>query len=86
MYFLVPGQPLSDLPPVFSGLSFLVSGAMGSTPGTYDVEVTPTGEETVSSGPERIALAGGGSYTVILTDAPGGGLPSQIIFTDNLAN
>ncbi len=86
MYFLVPGQPLSDLPPVFSGLSFLESGAMGSTPGIYDVEVTPTDEETVSSGPERIALAGGGSYTVILTDAPGGGLPSQIIFTDNLAN
>jgi hypothetical protein len=86
MYFLVPGQPLSDLAPAFSGLSFLVSGTMGSTPGIYDVEVTPTGEETVSSGPERIAVAGGGSYTVILTDAPGGGLPSQIIFTDNRAN
>ncbi len=86
MYFLAPGQPLTDLPPAFSGLSFLVSGTTGFTPGMYDIEVTPTDQETVSSGPERITLAGGGSYTVILTDAPGGGLPSQIVFTDNLAN
>lgn len=86
LYFLAPAQPLSDAIPEFHGLGFLVNGALELEAAQYDVVAAPEGEETVTTGPERIDVSARGLYTVVLTDALGGGVPGQILFHDDHTN
>ena len=46
--------------------------------GTYDLYVTPTGSNTPSIGPISQTLTSGNFYTVLISDAPGGGGPFEM--------
>jgi hypothetical protein len=76
-------SPTADLPsttPVIQTLAFGAASAYVSLPpGTYRVRITPlTSPGTVLLDTGGVIVGGGAVRTLLLTDAPGGGLPPNL--------
>lgn len=84
-YVLVPGQVVSETAPVLPNLTLLTNGSDLLQARDYDVLFTRAGEDTVLIGPQRVTLATGGVYSVFVSDAPGGGTPSNLVLLDDFA-
>lgn len=84
-YLLLPGQSVEDIDPVFTNLTLLTNGTDLVEGRTYDLVFTRAEEETIVLGPERLTLINGGIYTVVISDADGGGTPSDIVLTGDFA-
>jgi hypothetical protein len=71
---------LSSATPVIPTLAFgAASGYAAVTPGTYRVRVTPVGvPSTVLLDSGSLTVGSGSVRTLLLTDAPGGGLPTTL--------
>ncbi|NND53913.1 MAG: DUF4397 domain-containing protein [Gammaproteobacteria bacterium] len=87
IYLLAPGTLPSDsgVTPAFSDVPFgAETGFFDVAAGTYDVYVTPTGDNTtLAISATGIPLNGEGIYTAIAGDATGGGAPLQLILADD---
>jgi hypothetical protein len=79
VYFLIPGQQLEDVGPIFTNFTLLTNGSGLLEGRTYDLVFTRAEEDTVVLGPERVTLVNSGIYTIIVTDADGGGTPADIV-------
>ena len=78
--FLIPaGKSTTDtVASVINQPLLSLAGAIASA-GAYDVAFTATATTTPIAGPEPIAIANGGIYTIYVIDAAGGGAPYQIV-------
>jgi hypothetical protein len=80
VYVTTPTADLSTATPVAPTLAFgTVSAYATIAPGTYRVRVTPVGVPgTVLLDSGSLTVGSGSVRTLLLTDAPGGGLPSTL--------
>jgi hypothetical protein len=83
VYLLTAGQTVNDVSPNLANLPLLSVTDTTPLAESYDVEVTATGDKTVTVGPVPIVLENGGIYSMYLSDAPGGGLPAQLLLGDD---
>jgi Domain of unknown function (DUF4397) len=83
VYLLSSGETVDDVNADLLNLPLLSVTASAPVAGSYDVDVTAAGDKTVVAGPLPITVDDGGIYTMYLSDAPGGGLPPQIILGDD---
>lgn len=82
IYILEPGQSVDNTLPNISGLSSPGNEVIRVNPGTYNLTLTQSGNNTVTFGPEQININENGLYRIYFTDSPGGGNPVQIILGD----
>lgn len=85
VYLLEPGRSVNNILPNISGLSSPGDAHIRVVPGTYDLTLTQSGNNTVVFGPEQINVDANGLYRVYFTDSPGGGSPIQIILGDQFS-
>jgi hypothetical protein len=80
VYVTAGNADLSTATPVAPAVAFgTASGYVTIAPGTYRVRVTPVGNpSTVLLDTGNLAFAAGTVRTLMLTDAPGGGLPTTL--------
>jgi hypothetical protein len=80
VYVTAPTADLASSTPVVASLAFGSASAYVSVgPGTYRVRVTPAGDPSqilLDSG--NLTVGAGTVRTLLLTDAPGGGLPTNL--------
>jgi hypothetical protein len=85
MYVTAPNADLSSATPVVPTLSFGAASAyVAIAPGTYRIRITPAGiPSTTLLDTGNITLSTGSVRTLLVTDAPGGGLPTNLsVITD----
>jgi hypothetical protein len=82
-YLLESGQTLDDINPRSFNNSLLSTSSFIALPGAYDLVITESGAKTALAGPLPINITNNAIYRFFVTDAPGGGTPSQVIFTDD---
>ena len=75
IYLPVPGQTVSDSAPVFPDVTLGSVPSVSFAPGDYDLVAISTGNLSEVFGPSRIRLKSKVNYTLLFSDAPGGGLP-----------
>jgi hypothetical protein len=80
VYVTSPTADLSSATPVISLLPFgLASDYVAVTPGTYRIRVTPAGNpSSILLDMGNVTLASGTVRTLMMTDALGGGLPTNL--------
>lgn len=84
IYVTAPGTDISQATPAFSAVPFRAdTGYVPLEPGSYDVTLTPAGNNAVVALAVTITVAGGGVYTAVARDAPGGGAPVGLILLDD---
>jgi hypothetical protein len=85
VYILSPDQLVTDVlvVPRLSNFTLLTNGLLLLEGGEYDVVFTAVGENTILVGPERVAMTNGGIYSIIVSDADGGGAPGEIVLADD---
>ena len=83
VFLLDSDDVLADTPPAVVGLTLLANTNLDVLPGTYDVVVSNPGERTELAGPVSITVGASTLYTLMITDADGGGLPPQIVLGSN---
>jgi hypothetical protein len=82
-YLLESGQTLDAINPRSFNNSRLSTSSFNALPGAYDLVIAETGTKTALVGPLPINVTNNAIYRFFVTDAPGGGTPSQVIFTDD---
>lgn len=82
-YVLQPGQPYTDATAASSGAQFLSYATVPVAIGSYDLVVTLHGQNTIIAGPTRISI-NVGNWSAVLTDAPGGGPPYNLVISEDL--
>ncbi len=86
IYLTAPGADISAETPTLAAVPFGDNTGFLSIPaGDYEVTVTPAGMKTAAIGPATISVLGGGLYTAVARDAPGGGAPLGLILLDDFA-
>ncbi len=83
-YLLRPGDVVSSTtaaaavnqPVLTFATAFVAAGA-------FDIVFTPPNDTTLTAGPQPLAVADGGIYTIYAADAAGGGAPYQIVVENN---
>jgi hypothetical protein len=85
VYIISPDQLVTDafVVPRLSNFTLLTNGLLMLEGGEYDVVFTAVGDETILVGPERVAITNGGIYSIIVSDADGGGAPGEIVLADD---
>lgn len=80
MYVTAPTADLSSATPAVPTLSFAAASPyVAVSPGTYRVRITPSGNpSTTLLDTGNITLSAGSVRTLLVTDAPGGGLPTTL--------
>ena len=78
VYLTTPTADLSSATPVIPALAFgAASPYVAVAPGSYRIRVTPAGvPSTVLLDSGNLTLSSGAVRTLLLTDSPGGGLPT----------
>jgi len=84
VYVVTPGQSIADSAPILANAPLLASDTVNLTPGSYDIFITRAGTSVQLFGPERISVDAGNVYSAVLIDAPGGGSPLTIQFTQEV--
>jgi hypothetical protein len=82
-YLLESGQNLDDVNPRSVNNSRLSTSSFIALPGAYDLVITESGTRTALVGPLPININNDAIYRFFVTDAPGGGTASQVVFTDD---
>ena len=82
-YLLESGQTLDGINPRTFNNTLLSTSSIVALPGAYDLVITESGANTALVGPLPINITNNAVYRFFVTDAPGGGTPSQVIFTDD---
>ena len=75
VYLLPPGASIETSSPTASSLSLGSYGQANLAPGDYDLAIVDQANGAVLIGPERVALEAGNIATLLVEDAPGGGIP-----------
>lgn len=85
VYFLEADQLVTDAftVPRLSDFTLLANGLLLLEGGEYDVVFTAPNEDTILMGPEQITISNGGIYSLIVSDADGGGVPGDIVLADD---
>ena len=80
MYVTTPAADLASATPSVPSLSFgAASPYVAVAPGTYRIRITPAGvPSTTLLDTGNITLSAGSVRTLLVTDAPGGGLPTTL--------
>ena len=80
MYVTAPTTDLSSATPAVPSLSFgAASPYVAVAPGTYRIRITPAGNpSTTLLDTGNITVSAGSVRTLLVTDAPGGGLPTTL--------
>jgi len=84
VYFLVPEQLVTDAVARIADFTLLTTSMLLLEGSEYDVVFTGAGEDTILAGPQRISIANGGIYSVIVRDASGGGTPGGIVIINDV--
>ncbi|MFT4719398.1 MAG: hypothetical protein ACI9SB_000563 [Candidatus Azotimanducaceae bacterium] len=82
-YLLESGQTLDGINPLSFNNSRLSTSSFIALPGAYDLVITESGAKTALAGPLPINITNNAIYRFFVTDAPGGGTPPQVVFTDD---
>ena len=69
---------IADRDPAFPLASLGQWGPIAFAPGDYDLLVLAGASGAEVLGPMRVSLEAGNDYTLLFTDAPGGGLPMDV--------
>lgn len=83
VYLLANGATITDSTPDIPNLALLANLNLEVLAGTYEVAITLNGQDTMLAGPVSIDLENNILYTILLTDADGGGMPPRIILGNN---
>jgi hypothetical protein len=80
LYLTPPSADLSSATPAVPTLSFgAASPYVAVAPGTYRIRITPAGiPSTTLIDAGNVTLSAGSVRTLLITDAPGGGLPTNL--------
>ncbi|HEY6598846.1 MAG TPA: hypothetical protein VIZ30_06020, partial [Pseudomonadales bacterium] len=79
-YLLQPGDVLSSTTPAAAvNQPVLTFATTFVAAGGFDIVFTPPNDTTLTAGPQPLAVADGGIYTIYAADAAGGGAPYQIV-------
>jgi len=84
VYLLRDSEVPDGTVPVISNLALLGNSNLDVLAGTYDLAVTTAGVDSLLSERVSVTLNNGQIYTVLLTDAEGGGTPPQLVLGDAL--
>jgi hypothetical protein len=80
VYLTASGAGIASTAPTYAALPFATdTGYVSYAQGNYDLTVTAAGSKTPLVGPVATSLANGGTSTVVVSDAPGGGPPYGLI-------
>ncbi|HEX3319538.1 MAG TPA: DUF4397 domain-containing protein [Terriglobales bacterium] len=81
VYIVPPGTDITTVSPTLSNVAFeAASGYLSVDPATYEVVVTPAGNNTVIAiDVPNFTVAAGQIRSAVALDAPGGGAPFQLI-------
>ena len=83
VYLTDPGIGVADQLPSVIGLPVgAFSGLIGQAPGTYDLTVTLTGEDTVAAGPVSVTLNANDVLEAIVLDTADPNLGSILVFSN----
>lgn len=84
IYVTAPGTDITTVAPTFSVVPFKANTGYVSLPaGSYDVTVTPTGTTDAAIGPAIVDFANGDVVTIVARDVEGGGVPLNVIVTND---
>lgn len=83
VYLLTDGATTTTIEPVTPNLALLANANLEVLAGTYDLVITRNAEDATLAGPVSITLANNQLYSVLITDADGGGTPPRIILGNN---
>ena len=75
VYLLVPGQTVANSEPIFPNAALGSVPMVSFAPGDYDLVAISIANVSEIFGPSRIKLQPKVNYTLLFSDAPGGGLP-----------
>ena len=81
IYLVPPGTDITTVSPTVSNIAFeATSGYLNVDPATYEVVVTPAGNNTtIAIDVPDFTLAAGQIRSAVALDAPGGGAPFQLV-------
>jgi hypothetical protein len=80
VYLTASGAGIASATPTYAALPFATdTGYVSYAQGNYDLTVTSAGSKTPLVGPIATSLPNGGTSTVVVSDAPGGGPPYGLI-------
>jgi hypothetical protein len=80
IYVTTPGADLATATPVLTGVAFGdVADYLEVPAGEYQVRVTPTGTKVIAIDSGPLTLESGQVRTAIAVDAPGGGVPFDLL-------
>lgn len=82
VYILSGGETTTDTTPDIAGLTILANSNIQVIPGTYDLVITEAGQTASLAGPMSVTLNNALIYTLLVTDADGGGTPPRFILGD----
>lgn len=84
IYVTAPGADITATSPAFANVPFRAeTGFVSLPPGSYDVALTPAGNNAIVALSVSITVDAGGVYTAVARDAPGGGGPVGLILLDD---
>lgn len=82
IYLLAPNETVTGTVPVIADLAVLANSNIQILPGTFDLLITETGQSATLAGPISVTFSTALIYTLLITDADGGGTPPRFILGD----
>jgi hypothetical protein len=84
IYVAAPGTDITQIEPAFSNVPFRAdTGYVPLPEGSYEVTLTPAGNDAIVALQVTVPLVAAGVYTAVARDAPGGGGPVGLILLDD---